>query len=62
MAETHWAAWLRHAVVSLGLRPADFWALSLKEWRMLNPSARSETLSRNEFETLRQQFPDGGPT
>lgn len=45
------------AAQALGLAPAEFWRLSLKEWRaLIAPSG--ETLSHSAFAALAQRFPD----
>jgi uncharacterized phage protein (TIGR02216 family) len=45
------------AAMALGLSPAAFWRLSLREWRALvAPSAPSMT--RGGFEALSKRFPD----
>ncbi|MDY6923848.1 MAG: phage tail assembly chaperone [Pseudomonadota bacterium] len=49
---------LRTAVL-LGLEPAAFWRLSLREWRMLTEaSAASVPLGRSEFERMAEAWPD----
>lgn len=51
-----WGASLR-AALGLGLTPAAFWALSLKEWRMLTAGEAGERpLSRAELEQLMERF------
>lgn len=45
------AAWRR------GLAPAQFWRLSVREWRALMAPA-DEALSRAAFDALAQRFPD----
>lgn len=49
---------LRTAAV-LGVAPAAFWRVSLKEWRMLTeaPTA-SAPMGRIEFERLAEAWPD----
>ncbi|MBU1383675.1 MAG: phage tail assembly chaperone [Alphaproteobacteria bacterium] len=43
----------------LGLEPATFWRLSLKEWRMLTEAATaSAPLGRSEFERMTEAWPD----
>jgi hypothetical protein len=49
--------WLRYAVLSLGLSPEAFWALTLAEWRLLSPDAPS-ALSRDGLLGLIAQYPD----
>jgi uncharacterized phage protein (TIGR02216 family) len=57
MAKTPWPL-LVAAALRLGLSPAEFWRLSLKEWRALNSPHLSEALSRSAFESLARKFPD----
>lgn len=54
--ETPWADWLR-AAAALGVTPAAFWRLSVREWRALTAAADAP-LARNELEALMQRFPD----
>ena len=49
---------LLRAAVGLGLRPADFWALSLREWCWLSRSISAPTLTRAEFQRLLAEHPD----
>jgi uncharacterized phage protein (TIGR02216 family) len=56
--KTPWAAMLRRAVL-VGLPPAAFWRLSLKEWRMLvEPGEGPGTMDRRELERLAEAWPD----
>lgn len=53
---TPWAEWLRAGALAFGLKPAEFWRLSLAEWRALAggggaPSAR-------ELAALMRRHPD----
>jgi len=52
-----WGDWLRQAL-SLGLPPAAFWRLSLREWRLLLGPQGPGPLSRAEFAALTHRFPD----
>jgi uncharacterized phage protein (TIGR02216 family) len=56
--DTDWPAALR-AALRLGLAPADFWRLSLAEWRALTGGA-VPVLSRARLEALMARFPDEG--
>ncbi|MCL4716120.1 MAG: phage tail assembly chaperone [Hyphomonadaceae bacterium] len=57
MAErTPWAGWLAVAI-ELGVAPAAFWRLSLREWRAL-VAPTDASLSRAAFEALARRFPD----
>jgi uncharacterized phage protein (TIGR02216 family) len=42
----------------LGLAPATFWRLSLREWRALSAAPMDATLSRAAFEALARRYPD----
>jgi uncharacterized phage protein (TIGR02216 family) len=42
---------------SLGVAPAQFWRLSLREWRVLVAPAH-ESLTRAAFDALARRFPD----
>lgn len=42
-----------------GVTPADFWRLSLKEWRLLTEApVDSLPLARREFEQMAEAWPD----
>ncbi|MBF0664381.1 MAG: phage tail assembly chaperone [Brevundimonas sp.] len=42
-----------------GVAPADFWRLSLKEWRLLvEAPATSAPMGRREFERMAEVWPD----
>ncbi|GGZ45571.1 phage tail assembly chaperone [Asticcacaulis endophyticus] len=53
-----WAGRLRQAVVDIGLKPADFWALSLSEWLALITPPAAPNLPRDDLHTLMSLFPD----
>lgn len=56
--KTPWASMLRAACL-LGLRPGDFWRLSLKEWRMLTEASTADApMRRSEFERMAEAWPD----
>jgi uncharacterized phage protein (TIGR02216 family) len=44
----------------MGVAPAAFWRLSMKEWRALVQPPAPETLTRAAFDDLARRFPDGG--
>jgi Phage tail assembly chaperone protein, TAC len=46
------------AALRLGVAPAFFWRLSLKEWRALVAPTLDDTLTRAAFAALTQSFPD----
>jgi len=53
-----WGEMLRTAA-GLGVPPAAFWALSLREWRMLTARPGTEgPMSRDVFEQLAEAWPD----
>ncbi len=52
-----WRRWFAFAVLSLGLTPEDFWALTLDEWRFLLPD-ESPALGRRGLEKLIALYPD----
>lgn len=49
---------LRLAVCGLGLTPAAFWRVSLKEWRALTAAETAPALDRPGFEALAAAWPD----
>lgn len=55
---TRWGEMLRTAA-GVGITPAAFWRLSLREWRMLTarPSG-PEPMGRDAFERLAEAWPD----
>ncbi|MBB4083882.1 phage tail assembly chaperone [Brevundimonas lenta] len=56
--KTPWAAMLRTAA-ALGVQPAAFWRLSLKEWRMLTERPTgAEPMRRCELERMAEAWPD----
>lgn len=53
-----WDEMLRTAA-ALGVPPSAFWALSLREWRMLTArSSAPQPMDRNGFEKLAEAWPD----
>ena len=54
-----WPALLRTGVRGLGLRPAEFWALTPAEFRlMLGIDAGQAPMGRSALEALSQAYPD----
>lgn len=49
--------WLRLAV-RMGIAPQRFWALSVREWRMLTASDAPAALGRAELQELQARYPD----
>lgn len=59
MTRRGWTAALGHAA-RLGLTPAEFWALSLREWRALTEGKPAEyPLRRAELEALIRHHTSG---
>ena len=54
---TPWMSWLRIAI-GMGVTPAAFWKLSLKEWRALMQSTRPGAFNRHDLEKLRHHLGD----
>jgi uncharacterized phage protein (TIGR02216 family) len=53
-----WSEMLRTAA-ALGVPPPAFWAMSLREWRMLTARpATAEPMDRDLFERLSEAWPD----
>ena len=46
------------AAQSLAIPPAQFWRLSLCEWRALTSPLQTSSLPRVAFDALAQRFPD----
>lgn len=56
--KTPWSAMMRAATM-LGVAPAGFWLLSLKEWRMLTEgSASAAPMRRSELMRMVEAWPD----
>ena len=63
MSKGRWAEWFQHGTVTLGLRPKDFWQLSLWEWRSLigvpeRVSAEEALSLKRDLARLTQLHPD----
>lgn len=56
-AATPWAEMLRTAA-GLGVAPAAFWRLSLKEWRWLTAPGGGPGLGREALTALMERYPD----
>jgi hypothetical protein len=52
-----WRQWFLFAVLSLGLAPEEFWALTLNEWRFLAPD-EGAALTRGGLQRLIALYPD----
>lgn len=46
------------AALGMGVPPAQFWRLSLKEWRALVAPRAEAPLSRAALDALMRRFPD----
>ncbi|MDI6623802.1 MAG: phage tail assembly chaperone [Brevundimonas sp.] len=58
--KTPWGSMMRDAARA-GVAPADFWRLSLKEWRLLTEApVEGLPLGRREFERMAEAWPDDG--
>ena len=56
---TPWGEMMQ-AAARMGVAPAGFWRLSLKEWRMLTQTPRgSAPLGRQGLARLMEDWPDG---
>ncbi|MEO1706275.1 MAG: phage tail assembly chaperone [Pseudomonadota bacterium] len=51
-----WADWFSFAITTLGLTPAAFWQLSVREWAWLMASHTSAVPSRGDISALRDLF------
>ncbi len=56
-----WPALMRAGIAGLGLRPAEFWALTPAELRlMLGLTGSAAPMARDRLEELCRAFPDQG--
>lgn len=59
MNQFDWPALLRAGITGLGLRPAEFWALTPAELRMmLGIDAVAAPMGRTALEAMAQAYPD----
>ncbi|MGI3168242.1 rcc01693 family protein [Pseudooceanicola sp. C21-150M6] len=56
--KTDWAGLLRAGLIGLRLRPAEFWALTPAELRMMLGDAGDRPLDRRRLDELLEAFPD----
>jgi uncharacterized phage protein (TIGR02216 family) len=62
MSAFDWNGLLRAGLTQLGLKPAEFWALTPAELAlMLGHPASDQAMSRSALDALLQQYPDEGP-
>lgn len=54
---TPWGYWL-FVASRLGIGPASFWRLSLREWRLLAGPGNPAAMTREAFQQLAARFPD----
>ena len=56
--ETKWPfdAWLKIAVLQLGLSPEDFWKMSLTDWFALTRSAAPLAMRKSDLIKLEQDY------
>jgi hypothetical protein len=57
---------MKLAFGTMQIRPADFWEMSLEEFycaiegfKEFHAAQKTEPMTRNELETLRELYPDG---
>ncbi len=63
MSRFDWPALMRAGMQSLRLTPAQFWALTPAELKlMLGQSAGQTPMGRDGLNALLAAYPDGGPT
>ena len=55
---TNWPfeAWLKVAVLQLGLSPEDFWKMSLKDWFALTQSPAPYAMRKSDLIKLEQDY------
>jgi len=57
-----WPGLMRAGLQGLGLKPAEFWALTPAElWLLLGPNAGEMPMGRMRLDELTAAYPDGGP-
>ena len=56
-----WPGLMRAGMRGLGLRPAEFWALTPAElWLLLGPEAGEMPMARSRLDELSRAYPDEG--
>jgi uncharacterized phage protein (TIGR02216 family) len=58
MSGLAWTSLLRVAVQQLGLRPAEFWALTPAELRLMLGDTAPEAMGRSRLDEMLAAFPD----
>jgi len=58
MDKTDWPfeAWLKIAVLQLGLSPAQFWEMSLLDWFALIQNSAPSAMSKNDLMKLEHDY------
>lgn len=51
-------AWLKRANRAFGLSPKAFWETGFRDWRTLIEQDNKPSMTRIDFESLLQKFPD----
>lgn len=59
MTSINWQRWLQLAALKFSLKPAEFWQLSICEWRALVSGDLASSLDSSELAQLMTHFPDG---
>jgi len=49
-------AWLKIAVLQLGLSPEDFWKMSLRDWFALTRSSAPKPMGKSDLIKLEQDY------
>ncbi len=49
-------AWLKIALIQLGLSPRDFWAMSLADWFALTRSKDGPRLTQTDLDKMEQDY------
>jgi hypothetical protein len=60
-ASLPWGDWLRFAVLRLGLTPAGFWEMPVREWRIVLTPTRPHSMGARELNALLSAYPDTEP-
>ncbi|MEM6478701.1 MAG: rcc01693 family protein [Pseudomonadota bacterium] len=59
MAGFDWPAMMRAGLAEMGLKPAEFWALTPVEFLLMSGAAAGpQPMRRSAFDALLDQFPD----
>ena len=55
-ADWPFEAWLKIAVMQMGLSPRDFWEMSLTDWFALTQRSASKPMSQKDLIKLEQDY------